>query len=57
MRKYLEAIRRKEAEVLGQRAEAAGCRLAAVNPRWAPDELAGRLGLCCCPYIPALVCC
>ena len=36
-----QAIRRKETEVLGQSAEAAGCRLAAVAPRWPP----GRAGV------------
>lgn len=44
-RNYLEAIRRKRDRGAGQRAEAAGCRLAAVAPRVAPDELAGGLAL------------
>lgn len=44
VRNYLEAIRRKETEVLGQRAEAAGCRLAAVAPRWPPGRAGRRAG-------------
>ena len=44
MRNYREAIRRKETEVLGQSAEAAGCRLAAVAPRWPPGRAGGRAG-------------